>query len=90
MAVSRTRKMGRDSCVVVNEHGIVLGRLRMDRVDAASEERVEEVMEPDPATVRADADVEHTRQRLRSRGVGEIIVSTPDGELLGVLRAGPP
>ena len=89
VAVARSRKMGRDSCVVVNEHRIVLGRLRINRVDEASEERAEEVMEPGPATVRADADVERTTQRLRSRGVGEIIVSTPDGELLGVLRAGP-
>ena len=39
VAVSRTRKMGRDSCVVLNEHRIVLGRLRIDRLDEASEER---------------------------------------------------
>ena len=40
--------------------------------------------------MRADADVERTAQRLRSPCAGEIVLSTPDGELPGVLRAGPP
>ena len=76
--------------MVVNEHGIVLGRLRLEGVDEASEDRAEDVIELGTVTVRADADVERITPRLWSRGVGEIIVSTPDGELLGVLHAGPP
>ena len=75
--------------MVVNDHRIVLGRMRLDRVDATSEQPVEEEMEPGPPTIRADADVDRTTERLRSRGVGEILVTTPDGELLGGLHAGP-
>ncbi len=78
---------GWDSCVVVNERGIVLGRLRLDGVEEALGTAVEDVMEPGPATVRADADVRRTVERLRDRRIPDIIVTTPDGELLGVLRA---
>ena len=41
------------SVVVVNERGIVLGRVTPGRVDAPAPTPVEEVMEPGPATVRA-------------------------------------
>ena len=75
-------------CVVVNEHHIVLGRIRaadLDRAPAGA--TAEEVMEPGPATVRADADLEQMRERLRHRGVPHILVTTPEGELLGALSA---
>ncbi len=78
---------GWDSCVVVNERGIVLGRLRLDGIDEALGTAVEDVMEPGPATVRADADLRQTVERLRNRRISDIIVTTPDGELLGVLNA---
>ena len=75
-------------CVVVNEHHIALGRIRaadLDRARAGA--RAEEVMEPGPATIRADADLEPTRERLRRRRAPDILVTTPEGELLGVLAA---
>ena len=74
--------------VVVNEQRIVLGRLRMaDLESAAREATAEQVMEPGPATIRADADLEPTRERLRRRRAPDILVTTPEGELLGVLAA---
>jgi hypothetical protein len=76
--------------VVVNAHGVVLGRLRGDRVDPADRRTAEEVMEPGPATVRADAPVAETVERMRTRGAASLIVSTPEGVLLGLLRADPP
>ncbi len=75
-------------CVVVNEHRIVLGRVRMaDLERAAPDATAEQVMEPGPATIRADADLEQTRERLRRRRVPSILITTPEGELLGVLAA---
>jgi CBS domain-containing protein len=44
-------------------------------------------MKPGPTTVRADADLGETRRQLRERHVASILVTTPDGELLGVLEA---
>jgi CBS domain-containing protein len=84
---ARARAAEWDSCVVVNERQIVLGRLRLDRIDQAAETAVEDMMEPGPPTVRADADARQTVERLRGRRIPDIIVTTPDGELVGVLQA---
>ena len=46
---------------------------------------VEQVMESGPATIRADANVDHTRERLRQHRVHDVLVTTPEGQLLGVL-----
>jgi hypothetical protein len=75
--------------VVVNEQRVVLGRLRADHVDRGDRRTAEEVMEPGPATVRADALAAETTERMRSRGAASVIVSTPEGVLLGLLRADP-
>ena len=73
--------------VVVNEHRVVLGRLRFSRVDVDSMLTAFEVMEPGPVTVHADAVLDVTLRRLADRHVETVIVSTPDGELLGILRS---
>ena len=73
--------------VVVNEHRVVLGRLRFSRVDVDSLLSAFEAMEPGPVTVHADAELDRTLRRLADRHVGTVIVSTPDGEFLGVLRS---
>lgn len=78
-----------DTCVVINDNRIVQGRLRRDRLDTNDDRAVEEVMEPGPATVRADADLTETTERMKQRGVKSLIVSTPDGALLGALRTEP-
>ena len=76
-------------CVVINDNRIVQGRLRRDRLDTNDDRAVEDVMEPGPATVRADADLTGTTERMQRRGVTTLIVSTPDGALLGALRTEP-
>ena len=73
--------------MVLNERRIALGRLRLDRADETSNSPVGDVSEPGPATVRADADVSETFERLGARRTRDIIVTTPEGELVGVLRA---
>ncbi|HZD65648.1 MAG TPA: CBS domain-containing protein [Acidimicrobiales bacterium] len=86
---TRLAQCGSPVCVVVNDHGIVQGRLRRHRVDPADDRPAAEAMEPGPATVRADASLPATRQRMRSRNVTSLIVSTPQGELVGVLLDDP-
>ena len=76
-------------CVVVNEHRIVQGRLRLDRLDPTDTRPADVAMEPGPTTVRADADLAETTERMRRRGVATLIVSDPDGVLLGVVHAEP-
>ena len=83
--VARFGSSGAPSCVVVNDQRVVQGRIRLDRVDPADARPVEEVMDLGPATVRADADVAETAERMRRRGAANLIVSDPDGVLLGVV-----
>ena len=78
-----------DTCVVINDNRIVQGRLRRDCLDTNDDRAVEQVMEPGPATVRADANPTETTERMKRRGVNSLIVSTPDGTLLGALRTDP-
>jgi rhodanese-related sulfurtransferase len=75
-----------DICVVINDNRVVQGRLRRDRLDVTDDRAVAVVMEPGPATVRADADLAETIERMQRREVLKLIVSTPDGVLLGTLR----
>lgn len=72
--------------VVVNEHRIVVGRYRTRGPSANGAIRVEEVMEPGPTTVRAHEPLDALLKRMAGRGVGEVIVTTPEGELLGIVR----
>ena len=81
----RVKAAGQDACIVTSEGGIVLGRLRRDAWDAGSEALVESVMEPGPTTVRPDELLEGLTERMRSRGVGTMLVTTSTGKLIGVL-----
>jgi CBS domain-containing protein len=75
------------SLVVVDDHSIVLGRVRPDRLATTNPAaRVEEVMEPGPATVRAHEPLDPLLERMSRRGVEEIIVTSPQGQLLGVIH----
>src|SRR5258708_4341123 len=65
------------SVLVVNDHGIVLGRVRAG--DHPPTALAEDVMEPGPATVRAHEPLDDLVERMRHRHVHEIIVTTPEG-----------
>jgi len=75
-------------CVVVNEHGVVQGNLRRGRIDARDDRHADDVMEPGPSTVRADADLAETRARMREQHVATVVVTNADGVLLGLLSSG--
>jgi CBS domain-containing protein len=72
--------------VVVNERRIVFGRYRAGATSAEGAVRIADVMEPGPATVRAHEPLVELLERMARRGVDEVIVTTPEGELLGVVR----
>lgn len=75
-----------DGCVVVNEHRIVLGRLGPKELASPPDSTVEAVMQPGPATVRADEPLDELRSRMAEHHVRVMIVTTPEGRLLGVVR----
>jgi CBS domain-containing protein len=80
------RRADDNGCVVVNEHGIVLGRLGPKELAAPPDLTVEVVMQPGPPTVRADEPLAELLSRMEQHHVSVMVVSTPEGRLLGVVR----
>jgi CBS domain-containing protein len=85
-AVARAGAAGWDLCVVVNEFRVVAGVLRSERLEPDDTRPAAEAMVPGPATVRAHEDLAPTRARMAERKVRWLLVTTPDGELLGMLH----
>jgi hypothetical protein len=88
--VERLGRAGRAVCVVVDSNGVVCGRLRLDKLIFSDPRVAEAVMEPGPATVRADAPLGDTLARMANRHVTSLLVTTPAGVLLGELRPADP
>jgi CBS domain-containing protein len=74
-----------DYCVVLNDRDIVLGRMRKKDVRGSDETPVEYVMEPGPTTVRASEPAKGLLERMRTKKVPAVIVTTNKGRLLGTV-----
>jgi rhodanese-related sulfurtransferase len=85
--VKSRRRPNQDLCVVVNDRNIVLGVIEGETWDANPLARVVDVMQPGPRTLRPDMDPKNAQKILRQSGKLNAIVTTSDGELLGVIRA---
>jgi CBS domain-containing protein len=84
----RVRVAGWDTCIVVNEERIVLGRLARKVIAADGGESVGQAMMPGPSTVRPSIGTDALLERIRARNVSSFLVTTPDGRLVGlVLRS---
>jgi hypothetical protein len=75
---------GASYCVILNRQDVVLGRVRSKRLTEASELR--EVVEPGPATVQLCEPLGPLTERMKVAKVDSIIVTSPKGQLLGVVR----
>jgi rhodanese-related sulfurtransferase len=66
---------------------VVLGRVRRSRLqDAAADASAELLLEPGPATTRPHIDPGELARRLESSDASTAILTTPEGELIGVVR----
>ncbi|HWW90900.1 MAG TPA: rhodanese-like domain-containing protein [Solirubrobacteraceae bacterium] len=66
---------------------VVLGRVRRSRLhDADLEASAESLMEPGPSTTRPHTDPADLASQLHRSGANTAILTTPEGELLGVVR----
>ena len=81
----RAQVGGKDMCIVVNEEGVVLGRMRGAAFDREPGTAVEDIMEEGPTTIRPDEMLRDVIGRMLRRGVDSIIVSTVAGRLVGIL-----
>lgn len=82
---NRVRAAGADFCVVINDERVVLGRLRREAWNAPANSLVEQVMEEGPTTIRPDTNLDDIAMRMLDRDVDSVLVSDPDGRLMGVL-----
>jgi CBS domain-containing protein len=83
---ARVQAAGADQAVVVNEQRIVLGVLDRLALQAAPETPAEEAMQTAPVTHRPDTLASELAEHLRG-GPAAVLVTTGDGELVGLLRA---
>jgi CBS domain-containing protein len=72
--------------VVVTDTRVVLGLLADEELRAAPDAVAEDSMRPGPTTVRAHEPLAPLLERMEKRPAGVILVTTPEGILLGVLR----
>ena len=84
----RVRAAGHEMCVVVNERGIVLGRLQRKELESDADSLVEDVMELGPPTTRPDHLLHEVIERLRK--VDSLLITwhaseEDGGRLVGVL-----
>ena len=84
--VKSRRHPNQDMCVVLNDRKIVMGVIQGDTWDANPLSRVVDVMQPGPRTLRPDMDPKDAQKVLRNYEAPSAIVTTSDGELLGIIR----
>jgi CBS domain-containing protein len=74
--------------VVVNQAGAVMGAAHRDALASASTEaEVGTVMRPGVSTVRPSEDAAALAHRMGHRGVTRVVVTRPDGTLVGLFFA---
>jgi CBS domain-containing protein len=74
-------------CPVVNDHRIVLGLLRSDAIRANGAKTVEDAMISGPVTFRPNVALEEVDRYLTDHKIGHAVVTTPEGELIGLASA---
>jgi len=84
----RVRAAGWDTCIVLNEQNVVLGRVGREALASDADVAAEEAMTPGPGTIRPSVTVEAAARRMRDRGLSTLLVTRSDGTLVGVLIRG--
>ena len=82
----RVQAAGQEDCVVLNEAGVLLGYLGSDAFGAAPQTTVDQAMEPGPSTIRPHVPLEEIAPYMQKRGIDRILVTTADGQWIGVLH----
>ena len=75
-----------DICVVTNDEGVVLGLLGGQALRSSKRVPAEDAMSLGPSTIRPSARWDAIAQRMLDQELTRIVVTHPDGVLVGVLR----
>ncbi|MHB2022589.1 MAG: CBS domain-containing protein [Mycobacteriales bacterium] len=82
----RLAASGEDRCVVTSGDGVVLGVLDQTALTGDDNVPVGDAMRAGPPTVRAHEDLHELVGRMHARNVVTILVTDPEGRLLGLLH----
>jgi CBS domain-containing protein len=77
---------GWDTCIVVNDQNVVLGRLGRGTLQTSDDLTVEQAMSAGPGTIRPNVELATITQRLRDKNLSSALVTRSDGTLVGLLR----
>jgi Mg/Co/Ni transporter MgtE len=73
--------------LVLSPGGVVLGRVRKSALTTLSDgDPIDSVLEPRPQTIRPHLTEGKLAERFESYGFGTLVVTRPDGTLIGVVR----
>jgi CBS domain-containing protein len=81
----RLDETGWDTCFVVDDRRVVLGRIGRRAIRGGENVSAEEAMTPGPSTIRPSARLEDAVERMRKQNLTNLPVTTSDGRLLGLL-----
>ena len=81
----RTRALGWNVCVVINEARVVLGLLREKQLGVQDDEPVERAMRPGPSTFRPNVDIREMAHFMAEHDLASAPITTPEGRLVGML-----
>jgi len=81
----RLDESGWETCFVVNDDGVVLGRIGRAAIRGRQDLSAEEAMTPGPSTIRPSARLEDVAERMQRQSLTTLPVTTPDGRLVGLV-----
>ena len=76
---------GWDTCFVVDQRRVVLGRIGRRAIGGREDVSAEEAMAPGPSTIRPSARLEAMVERMQRQTLTNLPVTTSDGRLVGLL-----
>jgi CBS domain-containing protein len=85
---ARLEESGWDTCFVLNEERVVLGRIGRRAIRSREDVAAEQAMTPGPSTIRPSARLRDTVERMQRQNLTNLPVTTPDGRLVGLLSRG--
>lgn len=81
----RLDESGWDTCFVLDERGVVLGRIGRRAISGRRDVTAEEAMTPGPSTIRPSARLKAMVERMQRQKLTNLPVTTSDGRFAGLL-----
>ena len=82
---ARVHAAGWNTCFVVDERHVLLGRLGRTALEGTDGSSIEQAMTLGPSTIRPSARLEPVLKRMRDRNLTGLPVTTSGGRLIGLL-----